>query len=246
MPDGPAIAVFDIPIDDVSLDQAVDRLEAGVTQGGGPQVVYFANAHTLELARRDPSYAAVLRRADTIYGDGVGVRLAVWWLHGVALQDNVNGTDLVPRWLAASSGHRVFLLGAEKDRVRKAADHVRTTFPHWQVVGAHHGFFTEERETMVLEAIDSAQPDVLLVGMGNPRQERFIDRHRDRLSVPLNLGVGALFDYWSGAQRRAPRVLRERGLEWGWRMVFHRGKLGRYTTGSARFLWGVARSRQAG
>jgi N-acetylglucosaminyldiphosphoundecaprenol N-acetyl-beta-D-mannosaminyltransferase len=207
------------------------------------RAVYFANAHTLELTRRDPTYGEVLRRADVLFGDGVGVRWAVRWLHGQALRDNVNGTDLLPLWMERSAGHRVFLLGTEAARVEAAAAHVAATWPHWQVVGAHHGFFAEEQERLVVEAIAEARPDVLLVGMGNPAQEVFIDRYRDALGARVCIGVGALLDYWSGAQRRAPRFLRERGLEWGYRMVFHRGKLGRYTAGSARFMLGVVRSK---
>lgn len=208
---------------------------------GEPKAVAFANAHTLTLARGQASYHRVLCRAWRVFADGVGVRLGVRLTQGITLQDNVNGTDVIPQWFGASEGGRVFLLGSTPDRVRRAASHVRATWPHWQVVGVHHGYLSPQAEPALCRAIRRARPQVLLVGMGNPLQEQWIDAHREILGVPLLVGVGALLDYWSGSLRRAPPLLRNNGLEWAYRLAFHKGKRRRYTLGSARFLGYVAR-----
>jgi N-acetylglucosaminyldiphosphoundecaprenol N-acetyl-beta-D-mannosaminyltransferase len=95
----------------------------------------------------------------------------------------------------------------------------------------------------VVDEINRSQPDALLVAMGNPRQELWITRNQHRLDVPLSMGVGALFDYWAEAERRAPPWMRELGMEWVYRMLFQRQKLKRYLFGNPEFIWRVMRAK---
>jgi N-acetylglucosaminyldiphosphoundecaprenol N-acetyl-beta-D-mannosaminyltransferase len=213
---------------------------------GRTRAVHFVNAATLNLACDDPSYRAVLCSADAIYGDGSGVRTAARWIHGVRLMDNVNGTDFVPQLLTsrAGRGYRCFLLGGTEEMNARAADFVRERFPGFEVAGRHHGYLADDASSeRAVAAINAAAPHVLLVGMGNPIQERWIERWRKELRVPVCLAIGGLFAYWSGDLDRAPAWMRRFGIEWVHLLVHQPRKAGRYLLGNPLFLFRAAMRR---
>jgi N-acetylglucosaminyldiphosphoundecaprenol N-acetyl-beta-D-mannosaminyltransferase len=242
---GRAVTVFDVPNVDASYPEAADLLDSFVARSDRPRAVHFANAHTFNHAAHDDGYREALRRADCVFGDGTGVRWAIRTLHGRALRANVNGTDLIPYFLsrAAHRKRRLYLLGTREDVILRTVARVHQDFPGWKVCGFHHGFFETSQDGRVVDEINRAQPDTLLVAMGNPRQELWITRNQHRLDVPLSMGVGALFDYWAEAERRAPPWMREMGMEWVYRMLFQRQKLKRYLFGNPEFIWRVMRTK---
>jgi N-acetylglucosaminyldiphosphoundecaprenol N-acetyl-beta-D-mannosaminyltransferase len=231
------------------MEDALARVESWMRQPGArARSVYFVNAHTLNLACDDPEYRRVLCAADAVFGDGSGVRWAAHALHGVELVDNVNGTDFVPQLFTtrAGRGYRCFLLGGTEEINERAAAHVQRTFGGFELVGRHHGFLDDASSARAVEAINRAAPHVLLVGMGNPLQERWIERWRDRLEIPVCLAIGGLFAYWSGDLDRAPAWVRRIGFEWVHLLRRQPRKAGRYLVGNPRFLWRVMRARRAG
>ena len=239
------IPIFDLQITDATYSEAAHLLEGLLLRRDRARAAHFVNAHTLNHANGDTAYRQVLGRAEHLFGDGTGVRWAVRALHGVQLRANLNGTDLVPYFMrrAARRRPRVFLLGTREEVLRGAATAVEREFDGWSVAGLHHGFFGDAEDRRVLDLVNASQADLLLVAMGNPRQETWIDRHLERLDVPLARGVGALFDYWAGAERRAPLWMQRAGMEWVYRMLFQQGKLTRYLFGNPEFLWHVARAK---
>ncbi|RIL05744.1 MAG: glycosyltransferase [Proteobacteria bacterium] len=243
-----ALDILGVPIDDCRLDDALARVERWMREPDGrTRTVYFVNANTLNLACEEPAYREILRQADVVYGDGTGVRWAARMLHGVQLRDNVNGTDFVPRMFAsrAGRGYRYYLLGATEEMNARAAAHARAAFAGWELVGRHHGYLDAAASEKVVEQINEARPHVLLVGMGNPAQERWIHAHRDRLRIPVCVAIGGLFAYWSGDLDRAPRWLRAIGFEWVHLLVRQPRKVGRYLLGNPLFLWRVLAHRRA-
>jgi N-acetylglucosaminyldiphosphoundecaprenol N-acetyl-beta-D-mannosaminyltransferase len=207
-------------------------------------IVFFANAHTLNLAAADPAYRAVLNQADHVFGDGTGVRWAAR-ARGVRMRDNLNGTDFVPALLRAKAGrnYTYYLLGADNGTIATAAGVAAQQFPGWTQAGFHSGYLQDPAtNAAVIEEINRCHPDLLLVGMGNPRQERWIAEHRRRLKVGACLGVGGLFDFWANNVSRAPRWLRRAGHEWIWRLWQQpREKARRYLLGNPLFLARVLR-----
>ena len=166
------------------------------------------------------SYRQVLNAADFVFADGTGVRWAAR-LQGVRILENMVGTDFVPTLFQATAGrgYSYFMLGADAQTIAAAADYARRTFPGWTQAGYHHGYLTDEAlVSAAIDQINAARPDVLLVGMGNPLQERWIHQHLPRLNVGVCLGIGGLFDYWAGNVSRAPAWLRRLGHEWLWRL----------------------------
>ncbi len=208
---------------------------AVASRGVYPRVMYFANAHTMNLAWTDESFRDVLGRADVVLNDGIGLDL-YGKLAGRRFDENLNGTDLLPRLFAAAdaaSPLRVFLYGAAPGRAEKAAKNIEARFPNVRVVGVTHGY----ERTSVVEDINEACADVVLVGMGNPVQERWIDENKYLLDVGVVVGVGALIDFLSGEVSRAPAWIRKARCEWIYRLLREPKRLfGRYVLGNPAFL----------
>jgi N-acetylglucosaminyldiphosphoundecaprenol N-acetyl-beta-D-mannosaminyltransferase len=171
-----------------------------------------------------------------VLNDGIGLDVYAL-LAGVRFNQNFNGTDLIPRLFAQTTPEkelRVFLYGAEKGRAAKAAKNIEARYPNVRVVGTLDGF---ARGESVIEAINEACADVLLVGMGNPIQERWIDENKDLLDVGIVAGVGALIDFLSGEVVRAPSWIRAMRLEWLYRLAREPKRLfKRYVMGNPAFL----------
>jgi len=241
----PSFTILGVRVLNVGRAEAVSRVERLIGRGNGMAAgVYFVNAHTLNLAASDPSFRDVLNGGDLVFADGTGVRWAAR-LRGIRLVENLNGTDFVPAFFQATAdrGYSCYLLGADETTIGRAAEYARRTFPGWIIRGHHHGYLREaDVEAAALQKIRDAKPDVLLVGMGNPRQERWIERHRAALGPTVCLGVGGLFDFWAGNVRRAPAWLRRAGHEWLWRLLQQPGdKARRYLCGNPQFLARVLR-----
>jgi len=236
----PYFTVLGVHILNLHKEHAIEMLADVLhRREGRAQSVFFVNAHTLNLAAADPRYREVLNTGDFVLGDGTGVRWAAR-LSGVRVCDNLQGTDFTPSLLRATAGqgYSYFLLGGDEQTIRQAADYAQNNFPGWRLAGYHHGYLqSAELNTAVVEKIGAARPDLLLVGMGNPLQERWIQAQLGRLDTSLCLGIGGLFDFWAGNVRRAPAWLRNIGHEWAWRLCQQPGKKARrYLLGNPLFL----------
>lgn len=228
------VTVLGVSITDDTPDNALAHMDAMMARPE-PSVLFFVNAHTLNLASAIPAYRDVLNSADAVFGDGTGVRWAAL-CRGYRLKGNLNGTDLVPTYLRRQDGLRCFLLGSTIERVSWAARHVADDYPTCRVVGHHHGYLNETNEEAAIEAINASHADLLLVAMGNPLQERWIARNRHRVSVKLCVGVGGLFEYWAGQLDRAPDWMRRHGVEWLHIMRRQPWKARRYLVGNPAFI----------
>jgi N-acetylglucosaminyldiphosphoundecaprenol N-acetyl-beta-D-mannosaminyltransferase len=236
------ISILGVEIADVTMADAIGAIESLLNEEPqSPRSVFFVNAHTLNLAAADRAYRNTLNDGDLVFGDGTGVRWAAR-AQGIELQDNVNGTDLTPALLDATAdrGFRYFLLGADRQSIERAAEHYRRRFPGWTLAGYHHGYVNDSAENQrAIDAVNAAEPHLLLVGMGNPIQERWIAANAPHLRVPVAMAVGGLLDYAAGNIRRAPTVLRRCGMEWLGLLSQQPKKAGRYLIGNPLFLFRV-------
>ncbi len=155
--------------------------------------------------------------------------------------------DLLPLVLSASGSRRlrVYLLGGAPGVADRAAAHLRGCYSNVEVVGAEHGYFRRAEEAEVAERVRRALPDLLLVGLGNPRQEQFIGRNLPALGCRVAVGVGGLFDHWAGSLRRAAPWMRRWGLEWLQLLIQQPHKWRRYLLGNSKFLWRALRPAAA-
>lgn len=229
----PTVPVMGLPVANATADRAIARL----LDGPAPRA-FFLNAHCANVAARDRAYARVLRRADVILPDGIGVELAAR-MRGARLAENLNGTDFTPKLLreAAARGMSVFLMGGRPGTAERAADKLAHDIPGLRIAGTMDGFEGPRDEAAAVARINRSGADILLVAMGVPLQELWIDRNAHALNTRLNLGVGALFDFLAGNVRRAPVAVRKARCEWLWRLAMEpRRMAGRYLVGNATFL----------
>jgi N-acetylglucosaminyldiphosphoundecaprenol N-acetyl-beta-D-mannosaminyltransferase len=230
-----------VRIDGVRRWELVERVVQAARRHARMTVLYV-NAHCMNLQARDDAYRDILAEADTVYCDGMGVLLAAR-LTGQQIPERMTGADWIEDLCRAASRHdlSLYLLGATPDVVQGAAVALRTRYPGLRIVGASDGY---DVGPGTIAEINRSRPDILLVGMGPPRQEKWIARHRSALHVPVVWAVGGLFDVVSGRVPRGPRWMTQHGLEWMCRLVVEPRRLWRrYLLGNPRFLWRVVMAR---
>lgn len=224
-----------------------DRITGFVGQGGRHTVMYV-NAHCMVIAQNDEAYRKVLNHAHLVYADGISL---VWAgrLCGRYLPCRLTAADFMPRFFSrfSQSGIKVYFLGAEHGVADAAAKKLRKANPRLQIVGTHHGYFEEGESERIIDEINRVQPDIVMVGMGVPYQEKWIEQHYKQMNVPVIWGVGALFDFLSGRLARGPQWLLDSGFEWLCRLIAEPRRLGRrYILGNLLFMWYAAKSHRGG
>jgi N-acetylglucosaminyldiphosphoundecaprenol N-acetyl-beta-D-mannosaminyltransferase len=247
----PQTELFDIPID---LNEPAAMLRT-ITSWAGVRErrkVMYVNAHVVNQSRELPELHAALRRADLVYCDGYGVRLAARTLD-LPVPHRMTGADWV--WglaaLCELTGQSVYLLGSDPGVAAAAGERLRRWYPRLEIAGSHHGWFDIDspHNERVLEDIAARKPNIVLVGMGTPKQELWADRYAERVDADVLWTVGALFDYLSGRVPRAPRWLADNGLEWIFRLAIEPQRMWRrYLLGNPAFLtrvMGEARHHRA-
>jgi exopolysaccharide biosynthesis WecB/TagA/CpsF family protein len=225
---------------DGALD-AVERLYAA----GGPAFVAFANSHSLNLATSNPSYKEVLGRADLVLNDGKGVMIAAR-MQGERFPSDLNGNAVSPLILerAAARGWPVYFLGGRPGVADRAAERLRAQLPNLSIAGVRDGFFDPAEVTRVINAIKDSKAGILMVALGNPLQEYWLDRNLAATGARIGLGVGAFFDFQAGDVPRAPGSLNRVGLEWAYRLAKEPSRLWRrYLLGHPLFLSRVVKER---
>lgn len=241
------ITLLGVRIDDVSMAETLAHIEA-LIQAGTPHQIVTINPEFVMAAQQNAAFAAVLRTAALAVPDGVGLKLAAR-LAGQRLHGWVAGVDLCEQLAAASQSHgwRLFLLGAAPCVADATATVLRQRFPGVVLGGTYAGSPRPEDEATIQALIAAAQPDVLLVAYGAPAQDLWIARNQSGLRVPVAIGVGGSFDYLSGRVLRAPRWIRQLGLEWLFRLLRQPRRWKRIWTAVVIFpmavLWDRWRSR---
>lgn len=223
-------------------ERALERV-AELLDRDGRRVVAFCNAHTVNLARRDPAFRAALAGA-VVLNDGVGLDLARRLLHGSRFPANLNGTDFTPALLeAAPRPLRLFLLGSPPGVAERAAAAIAARFPRHRIAGVRDGFFDPADGRAVAEAIAATGADLVLAGMGQPRQELWAAEHAAATGA-LVMCIGAYLDFAAGAVPRAPGWARALRVEWVYRLAREPRRLaGRYLLGNPRFVCGIVLDR---
>jgi len=234
--DLPAHARDGMPVDTLSIagfpvrattapDLATELLIA--LREGRRTTLFFANTNFVVKCR--PLLAQMFDPSIVIANDGIGLDLAAKMLHGQRFPANLNGTDFTP-YLCSQSPHplRIFLVGAQPRVLAKAEDHARNKLGQ-QVVGTCDGY-AGMADPYLIERINAAQPDLILVALGNPVQEQWILENRMQLNAGIVMGVGALFDFWAGEKPRAPKFVQKMRMEWFYRLSLEPKRLMRRYT----------------
>ena len=234
----PNVATTHLPSLELTLVDADQPTAVAALLAPGRRRAFFMNAHCCNIMAKDREYADAVRRADMLLPDGIGVSLA-GKMTGNTLTANLNGTDLIPVLLAkaAEQGKSVFLFGGTPGTADAAAAKLHTTIRNLKIAGTRDGFEGAHDTSAVIEDINESGADIVIVALGVPMQELWIDRHADRLKAPICLGVGAALDFLAGNVMRAPKPVRQIKMEWMWRLAMEPRRLfGRYILGNVSFL----------
>jgi len=214
-----SIEILGVRVDDVTNDDLLALVD-GYVASRQPHQIITLNPEMVVAAWDDPGFRQVLNSADANVADGIGLMMAARWL-GHPLRERVTGSDGIYRLSehCARMGYRPFFLGAASGVAEVVADRLSARYPGLQAAGAYAGSPRPEDEQDVLTRVRAAAPDLLFVAYGVPAEERWIARNRDRLAVPVMIGVGGAFDFVAGIVRRAPSWMRRAGLEWLHRLI---------------------------
>ena len=217
------LKILSVPFAETNMEETVswtnERIENSLST-----FIVTANPEIVMHAKNDLNFHKVLCTADIITPDGIGIIYASKIL-GNSLKERVAGYDMLHALLEYRENKctptKLFSLGGTQEVARAACEKLAKLYAHVQISGAHHGYFEKnsEEESNIVKLISKENPDLLLVGTGNPKQEEFIHRFRTELNATVMIGVGGCFDILSGKISRAPVIFRQLGLEWFYRLI---------------------------
>lgn len=209
-----------VEFDNLTMAETVDAVVAHVRGGAAPGYICTGNLDHLAMLSRDAEFREIYHHATLVLADGMPIVWLSRMCRGGPLKERVAGSDLFWELGRASAEHglRLFLMGGVEGAAEQAAAALARRYPGVQVVGCycppHTTFGSAEEQERIRTAIRAAQPDVLLVGLGAPKQEKWIAANLKALAVPLSVGVGGSFEMAAGIIPRAPRWQQRVGLEW--------------------------------
>lgn len=223
------VAVLGVPVTPATMDETVAAIDM-LIQDGGSHIIATADASGIVIAQDDPELLEIYNAADWVTADSYGV-VGALKRKGVDTP-RVSGCDLAYRLIALSAekGYRTYFLGAAPGVAERAREQMMLKFPGCHIVGTHDGHFPESDFDFVAREVAALEPDILLVAMGIPRQEKFIARTREIHKAKVAMGVGGTFDVMSGQVRRAPKLVQALKIEWLWRTISNPKKISKAKT----------------
>lgn len=232
------INLFGVRIDNIDIKTGLEKIE-GFIRARKPRIIFTPNPEIIMSALKDENLRGLLNSADLNLPDGIGIVAAARIL-GTPVQGRITGIDFMSSilGLCREKGYRVFLLGSAEGIAEAAAGRMTGI----NIAGTHHGYFSEEKDPEIVAIIKKAAPDVLFVGLGSPRQERWVSRYYKEIGAPVNMVIGGSLDVLSGKVKRAPAVLQKTGLEWLYRLAKEPKRWKRQLS-LAGFAWTALRNR---
>ena len=234
------ISLMGVKLSVTHYDEIVSTFDKWIQNGHSHQVC-VGNVHTFMKCVEDAELMGLTNRSSMVIADGMPLIWAVRSLEGRRLK-RVTGPDLLDRICRESvaKGYRHFFYGGRPEVSRRLPQILASKFPGIQVVGAYSPPFrplTDDEDAEVINMINEARPDFLWVGLGAPKQEKWISTHLGRIEAPVQIGVGAAFDFVAEYRGRAPKWMQNIGLEWFHRLCAEPRRLWkRYLVYNTRFV----------
>lgn len=233
------IRLLGCDIDNLTMEETLAKIE-GFINSRVPRRHVAINAYKILLAKKDPGLRRIINSCDLIGVDGVPVIWASRIL-GRPLKERINGTDLMEKLIAKASekDYRLYFLGAKDKVIRHLVEICRIRYPGMQIAGFRNGYWEQDQEQEVVEAIRKARPDILFVGVSSPKKEIFLKKYSEAMEVPFTMCVGGSFDVVAGlGRRRAPLWMQRNGLEWLFRFIQEPRRMWRrYLIGNTAFVF---------
>ena len=221
------VDILGVHVNSLTMGEAVKRIQTFIEERNSV-LIATANAEMLMRATYDRELKNILNDAALVVPDGAGT---VWAAHhlGHLMPERVAGYDLAQELMrkAPQKGYRLFFFGAAPGVAEKAKTKAEKLYPGIEIVGVRNGFFSSDDDPQILREIQEAKPDILLVALGVPKQEKWLAAHLHELAVPVSMGVGGTFDVMAGVMKRAPRWMQKAKLEWLFRGALQPKRAGR-------------------
>lgn len=220
----PYVKILGVRVNAVQIPEVIDLMERWIHSRDSCHIIAVGGMHGIMESRRDPRFQTILNSADILVPDGFSL---LWFARrqGFKLARRVTGTDLMSEFFrtAESKGYKMFFYGDTNHTLELLQDNLLKKYPALKIVGAYSPPFrqlTEAENIEDIKMINASGADVLWIGLGLPKQERWMHENQTKLEVPVVSGVGAAFKFLSGQVRRAPPWIGNNGFEWLWRFVF--------------------------
>jgi exopolysaccharide biosynthesis WecB/TagA/CpsF family protein len=230
------IEIAGLGIDNVSYSDLLHTVAGSVT-ANKKTIITYVNAHTINLIYRDKSLIELLNSFDIIHPDGVGIYAASKFLYGKnGFKERITGSDLYPMLIDTSikNNYKLFFFGHDEDTLNK----IRLNYPALNICGTVEGY--EYNDNNVVSAINDSMPDILIIGLSFPKQEKWLITHKDKLNFKVGICVGDGIKVFAGIKRRGPKFLQTLGLEWTARLLLNPVKyFSRYVIGNPLFLYRI-------
>ena len=210
--------VLGYDIDLVSFSEALCKVDDSIRERSGMQIVTI-NPEMINQGHAIPEMDEILKNAEMILPDGVGVKIALK-LKGIN-QERIAGIEFAKKVieLCAKNGYKIALFGAKQEVIEKTSENLLKEYPELKIVYSRNGYFSKEEEQQIKEDIKNAGPDVIFTALGAPKQEIFNKEMKQLLPGSVFIGIGGSFDVWSGMVQRAPEIWQKTGLEWLYRTL---------------------------
>lgn len=214
---------LNIEINNVTIDEAIEAIDELIRNKNNSYVITPNVDHVVKV-EYDSEFKEIYDNADLILTDG----MPLVWISNILktpIKERVSGSDIFPLTckLASEKGYKVFLLGAKEGVALMAAEKLKDKYTNLNICGTYSPSFGFEENCNevenIIKIVNEAKPDILAVGLGAPKQEKFIYKYKDKLNVPVSLAIGASIDFEAGVMKRAPRWMRKAGLEWLYRLI---------------------------
>lgn len=221
------VNILGVHVDMVNIPEAADRIMHFLGEDKF-HAVFTPNSEIIMHAYKNSEFAALLNRADLLTADGIGVVYASKILKK-PIKERAAGYDIARQVLEKMNytDHKLFLFGGKPGVAEEAKARLLKDYPQLNIVGLRNGYFKPEEEAEIVEEINNSGADIVFVCLGAPKQEEWIDRHRDELKVRVAMGIGGSLDVFAGKVQRAPEFFCKTGLEWFYRLCKEPWRIGR-------------------
>jgi N-acetylglucosaminyldiphosphoundecaprenol N-acetyl-beta-D-mannosaminyltransferase len=242
------INICNVFIDSLTFYEALKKIELSL-QKRSPNFIVTPNVDHIMTLQHDRLFAEIYSNAYLTLADGMPLIWASKFL-GTPLTEKVSGSDLFPRLceLSANKGYKLFFLGGRPGAALRAREVLEEKYPQIKIVGVHsppYDFENDKNENdTIVRMIKGARPDILFVGLGAPKQEKWIYKYYKEINVSLNIGIGVGFEFVAGMVKRAPLWMQNSGFEWFWRLLMEPKRLWkRYLVDDMKFFWLVLKQK---
>lgn len=211
--------ILGVPFNNVTYNEAVNILLSFLKEQKN-HMVFTPNPEMVMSAKKDKEFNKILNSADLVVPDGIGIVIASK-INRKKLKERVAGYDLVQKLFEKikDTDYTVYFLGAAPHIAEAAKKNMEKKYHGIKIIGVHDGYFDKKKEKIIIDEIKNLKPDILLVGLGVPRQEKWIYSNKNNLPVKISIGVGGSFDVMSGNIKRAPKIFIKLGMEWFYRLL---------------------------